>query len=81
MSREQQGVAIFLSLSLGLFFFLTGPAPTWKEFSRIPAEEGKSNPGPEEGQVMVEVDGSVNQKGMVQVESIRRSATIALRRR
>ncbi len=69
MSREQQGVAIFLSLALGLFFFLTGPTPTGKEFSRIRAEEGKSNPAPEEGQVMVEVDGSVNQKGMVQVES------------
>ena len=69
MSREQQGVAIFLSLALGLFFFLTGPTPRWKEVSRIPSEEGKSNPRPEEGQVMVEVDGSVNQKGMVQVES------------
>ena len=69
MSREQQGVVLFLSLILGLFFFLTPPTPAWREFSMLPAQEGVRNPRPAEGQILVEVDGSVNRRGMVQIEA------------
>jgi competence protein ComEA len=68
MSREQQGVVLFLSLSLALFFFLTSPSSAWKEFSGRPSEE-RTLPSPlAEGQILIEVDGSVNQRGMVQIE-------------
>ena len=68
MSRKQQGVVLFLSLSLGLFFFLTTPSSAWKEFSSRPSEE-RPLPSPlAEGQILIEVDGSVNQRGMVPIE-------------
>ena len=69
MSREQQGVVLFLSLILGLFFFLTSSTPSRKESARLPSPEGIPNPRPGEGKLLVEVDGSVNQRGMVQVEA------------
>ena len=57
-----------MSLSLALFFFLTSPSSAWKEFSGRPSEE-RTLPSPlAEGQILIEVDGSVNQRGMVQIE-------------
>ena len=69
MSREQQGVILFLSLSLGLFFFLTTPTPAWREFSSPPSGERVLAPRLAEGEILIEVDGSVNQRGMVQIEA------------
>ncbi len=69
MSREQQGVVLFLSLSLGLFFFLTTPSSAWKESTSRISDE-RTSPSPlAEGQILIEVDGSVNQRGMVPIES------------
>jgi competence protein ComEA len=68
MNREQQGVVLFLSLALGLFFFLTAPSSARKGFSRHPAAEKIPAGRVAEGQIMVEVDGRVNQRGMVQIE-------------
>jgi competence protein ComEA len=69
MSREQLGVVLFLSLSLGLFFFLTTPTSAWKEFSSLPSEERVLASRLAEGEILIEVDGSVNQRGMVQIEA------------
>lgn len=68
MSREQQGVVLFLSLSLGLFFFLTTPSSAWKESSGRTSDERTSTSPLAEGQILIEVDGSVNQRGMVPIE-------------
>ena len=68
MSREQQGVVLFLSLSLGLFFFLTTPSSAWKESSSRTSSERTSTSPLAEGQILIEVDGSVNQRGMVPIE-------------
>lgn len=68
MSREQQGVVLFLSLSLGLFFFLTIPSSAWKESSSRSSEERTLTSPLAEGQILIEVDGSVNQRGMVPIE-------------
>lgn len=68
MSREQQGVVLFLSLSLGLFFFLTTPSSAWKESTSCTSDE-RTSPSPlAEGQILIKVDGSVNQRGMVPIE-------------
>ena len=69
MNREQQGVILFLSLSLGLFFFLSTPPPVWREFSNPPSEEGVLSPRLAEGEILIEVDGSVNRRGMVQIDA------------
>jgi competence protein ComEA len=68
MSREQQGVVLFLSLSLGLFFFLTTPSSAWKESSSRTSSERTSTSPLAEGQILIKVDGSVNQRGMVPIE-------------
>jgi len=69
LSREQQGVILFLTLSLCLLFFLTGPgllkesAPLLslfkQEVPRIPSG-GK--------EFILELDGSVERRGVIQVE-------------
>jgi len=69
MNREQQGVILFLSLSLGLFFFLTNPTPIWREFSNPPSEGEGLSPRLAEGEILIEVDGSVNRRGMVQIDA------------
>jgi competence protein ComEA len=68
MSREQQGVVLFLSLSLGLFFFLTTPSSAWKESSSRTSDERTLTSPLAEGEILIEVDGSVNQRGMVPIE-------------
>jgi competence protein ComEA len=68
MSRDQQGIVLFLSLFLVFFFLLTLPSSSWREIPKGPGEESASGPAPREGQVLIEVDGSVNQRGMVRVE-------------
>jgi competence protein ComEA len=67
MSREQQGVVLFLCLALGLFFFLAAPSP-WKGFSRHPAGETIPNARLGQKKIVIEVDGRVNQRGMIQIE-------------
>lgn len=69
MSREQQGVVLFLSLALGLFFFLNTPSSAWKGFSGPPPEFEGPNFWPTAEQLLVEVDGSVNQRGMIRIEA------------
>jgi competence protein ComEA len=69
MSREQQGVVLFLSLVLALFFFVSWPSSPGKESSRRP-EAQMTPPGRgTEGAIMVEVVGSVNRRGMVPMEA------------
>jgi competence protein ComEA len=68
MSREQQGVVLFLSLTLGLVFFLTHPSFLLKEGGKESVEGGrlpvKPNPG-----IAVEMDGEVGPRGVLQAES------------
>jgi competence protein ComEA len=67
MSREQQGIVLFLSLSLTLFFLLTAPNSPWKETSS-PAPREAGSGAPPAGQVVIELDGGVNRRGMLQAE-------------
>jgi competence protein ComEA len=68
MNREQQGVILFLTLSLCLLFFLTGPFSSPKEGGKaLPTEErlpqrfsGRGFP--------VEIDGAAGPRGIVQAE-------------
>ena len=57
-----------MSLSLGLFFFLTTPSSAWKESSSRPSDERTLTSPLAEGEILIEVDGSVNQRGMVPIE-------------
>ncbi|HSR12142.1 MAG TPA: ComEA family DNA-binding protein [Thermodesulfobacteriota bacterium] len=66
MNREQQGVVLFLGLIMGLFFFLTPQESQWS-FLAAPAAKNAVPGG--QGQVLVEIDGGVNQRGVVSVES------------
>ncbi len=69
MSREQQGVILFLTLSLCFFFFLTGPrslkegkpllSPSQRDAFQIPSR-GK--------EFVLELDGNVERRGIIQVE-------------
>jgi len=68
MSREQQGVVLFLSLSLCLVFFLTHPSSPLKEGGKESVEgqrlSGKPGPG-----IAVEMDGEIGPRGVLQAES------------
>jgi competence protein ComEA len=67
MSREQQGVILFLTLGLGLFFLLTVLSPGEKETPAFSPGKINLTRQQAEGKVLLEVDGNVNQRGMVQV--------------
>ncbi len=68
MSRDQQGIVLFLTLLLTFFFLLSIPSSSWKEIPGPGPEERTPGPRAGEGRVLVEVDGSVNQRGMVEIE-------------
>jgi competence protein ComEA len=69
MSREQQGVILFLTLSLCLLFFLTGPrslkerepllSPVKQEVPWIPSGEKE---------FVLEVEGSVERRGIIRAQ-------------
>jgi competence protein ComEA len=68
MNREQQGVILFLTLSLCLLFFLTGPFSFPKEGGKaLPTEEPlpRKPSGPA---FPVEIDGAAGPRGIVQAE-------------
>jgi len=68
MSREQQGVILFLCLFFCLVFFLTHPSSPLKEGGK---ESGKGEPlsvKPGPG-IAVEMDGEVGPRGVLQAES------------
>ena len=68
MNREQQGVILFLTLSLCLLFFLTGPFSSSKEGGKTPPM-GERLPGKSSGQGFpVEIDGAAGPRGIVQAE-------------
>jgi len=69
MSREQQEVVLFLSLSLCLLFFLAHPASFLKEGDQARVE-GKFPALPSGRQeVALEMDGEVAARGVLRVES------------
>jgi len=67
MSREQQGIVLFLSLTLLFYFFLT----SWPSLFRNPlppAEEGTLTGKETQGkEFMVEMDGMVKERGVYPV--------------
>ena len=68
MSREQQRVVLFLSLSLSFLFFLTHPASFQKGESQAPVEKKLFVP-PSGGQGMaLEMDGEIAPRGVLRVE-------------
>ena len=69
MSREQQGIVLFISLSLGLLFLLTHPASFLKEGDQAQVE-GEWLTLPSGGQgVVLEMDGEIAPRGVLRVES------------
>jgi competence protein ComEA len=69
MSREQQWVVLFLSLSLSLLFFLTTPPFVLNEAPRVAADDDFPSKKPAEGEFMVEVDGSINRRGVYAIRA------------
>jgi len=69
MTRDQQWVVLFLSLSLALFFFLTTPPSAWNEAGRSTPENGLSQKNYPAGELTVEVDGSVNRRGIYSIQA------------
>jgi competence protein ComEA len=67
MTRDQQWVVLFLSLSLALFFFLTTPPSGWNKAARFAPEEDIFPRTFPAGEVTVEVDGSVNRRGVYSI--------------
>jgi len=69
MRREQQGVVLFLSLSLGLIFVLSHPS-FFKEGAQPQVEEEGLLPASSRGQgIALELDGEVGARGVLQAES------------
>jgi len=68
MSREQQGVVLFLSLSLCLVFFLTHPSSPLNEGGKESAEGERLSVKPGPG-IAVEMDGEIGPRGVLQGES------------
>jgi competence protein ComEA len=69
MSREQQGVVLFLSLSLCLLFFLTHPS-SLKEGGQAQVERERLLPLQTGSQgIALEIDGEVGPRGVLQAES------------
>lgn len=66
MSRGQQGVVLFLTLSLGLLFFLTGPRPM-KERERLLSPLKHEAPRVPSGgkEFFLELEGSVERRGIM----------------
>jgi len=64
MTREQQWIVLFLGSFLVLFFFLA--SPPFSPFAALPfvAADDFSLKKPEAGELQVEVDGSVNRRGI-----------------
>ena len=67
MTRDQQWVVLFLSLSLALFFFLTTPPSAWNKARRSTPENDLSLKYFPAGELTVEVDGSVNRRGIYSI--------------
>jgi len=67
MTRDQQGVVLFLSLSLALFFFLTSPPSGWNKGGRLAHEDDITRRNSPAGEVTVEMDGSVNRRGVYSI--------------
>jgi competence protein ComEA len=67
MTREQQWIVLFLSLFLSLFFFLTNPPSTSNEVARMVSQEDPPAKKSLQGEFMVEVDGSVNRRGIYSI--------------
>jgi competence protein ComEA len=67
MTRDQQGVVLFLSLSLALFFFLTTPPSAWNKAGRSTPENDLPLKDSPAGELTVEVDGSVNRRGIYSI--------------
>ncbi len=68
MTRDQQGVILFLGLFLGLWFFLTSPLSGWRN-SALPLREGRAPSPLPESEIMVEADGDVNQRGVIKADT------------
>ena len=69
MSREQQGVILFLTLSLCLLFFLTGPRPL-KEREPLLSPVKQEAPWIPSGEkeFVLELEGSVERRGIIQAQ-------------
>jgi len=67
MTREQSWVVLFLSLSLFLYFLLTNPPPALKEATRMDAGGDLAARKPTGEELLVEVDGSVNRRGVYSI--------------
>ena len=67
MTREQQGVVLFLSLSFFLYFLLTHPPAALNEAAREAPLEDLSSKKPFGEEFLVEVEGSVNRRGVYAV--------------
>ncbi len=61
MTREQQWIVLFLSLSLALFFFLTNPRRVMNSAVKLPAQNASTQ---ESQEILVEVDGSIEHRGI-----------------
>ena len=68
MNREQQGVILFLTLSLCLLFFLTGPLSSSKEGAKTFPMEGRLPARSSGTGFPVEIDGAAGPRGIVQAE-------------
>jgi competence protein ComEA len=64
MTREQQWMVLFLCSILVLFFFLTSHSPSPSAPTRIVAADDISIKKTEEEKILIEVDGSVNRRGV-----------------
>ncbi|MBI5966904.1 MAG: ComEA family DNA-binding protein [Deltaproteobacteria bacterium] len=67
MTREQQSIVLFLSLLLSLLFFLTSPPSPVSEAVRANPERNFPSKKSAEGEILVEVDGSVNHRGIYSI--------------
>jgi competence protein ComEA len=66
MSREQQGVILFLTLSLCLLFFLTGPRPLKEREPLLSPVKQEAPSG--EMEFVLELEGSVERRGIIQAQ-------------
>lgn len=67
MTREQSWVILFLSLSLFLYFLLTNPPAPLNEAARVVPEGDLSSKKSTGEEFLVEVDGSVNRRGVYSI--------------
>ena len=68
MTREQQWVILFLSLSLSCFFFLSSPYPPLSQGRGLVGAGVSPSPKPLQSEFRVEVDGSVKHRGIYSIE-------------